>query len=162
MNKCQFCGEDRNNIKHHLLYFVPVFSDSNKIIKIREFWKCTVKGEIYEGKLSEKSSEKAKKNYQTRKKLFICNLNIQIDQEDSGAYRNRGICYLELENFKQAVGDFSQAIKFNHNDVEAYLLRGKAYVKLGKTDLAVKDFQIAARDGNKEAQEYLNMHELKY
>ena len=163
MNKCQFCGKDRNNIKHRLAYIKFDISDSGKPINIKEFWECTVTGERYEGKLCEKASEEAKNDYHRRRKLFVSDSAINtFNLKDAKHFKDRGICYYELKKYKQAIADLNEVISLNPKDSDSHYLCGKSYECLGKNDLAIRNFMAAARLGHREAKDYLNKKGIKW
>ncbi len=83
---------------------------------------------------------------------------IRIDPEQAEAYVGRGRCYLQLQEYDNAIRDFDQAgdldpARFGtHEDfAEAYLARGTQLLVGGMADEAIADFTQAAahnpRDG---------------
>jgi len=50
-----------------------------------------------------------------------------------------GIAYYDLEQYEQAVSDFSNAIDLNTDDILSLKTRGWAYQKLGQLDPALRD-----------------------
>jgi serine/threonine protein kinase/regulator of sirC expression with transglutaminase-like and TPR domain len=63
----------------------------------------------------------------------------------SNAYTNRGSAYLEIDSFKQALADFSQAIKERNDRSWPYFKRAETYLKLGDTTHAHTDLREAIR-----------------
>jgi tetratricopeptide (TPR) repeat protein len=61
------------------------------------------------------------------------------------AYINRGVSYLHIKNYAQAIGDFTEAIHLNPSDADAYYNRGLAYKNQGKLPQAKTDFAKANR-----------------
>ena len=53
------------------------------------------------------------------------------------AYTNRGVAYVELGNFRQAISDYDRAIEINPEYAMAYNNRGIAYGKLGNHGQAI-------------------------
>jgi len=59
------------------------------------------------------------------------------------AYNNRANAWVDKEEYKQAVGDYSQALTINPNFLEAYFNRGIAYYRLQEYDKSYDDFSRA-------------------
>jgi tetratricopeptide (TPR) repeat protein len=53
----------------------------------------------------------------------------------------RAMCYASLSMFKEAINDFSIAIKINENYIDAYLNKGKCEYLEGNTNNAFADFE---------------------
>jgi tetratricopeptide (TPR) repeat protein len=73
--------------------------------------------------------------------LFEHALNVTADNYI--AYNNRGTAYLDLGNYRQAIGDFDKAIVINPNHAGSYYNRGTAYSDLGDDRQAITDFDRA-------------------
>ena len=67
-----------------------------------------------------------------KKALGYWNKAIQKDSKSSELYNNRGLAYLNLKQYNQAVKDFSQAIRMKPKDATAYNNRGNAYYEMLK------------------------------
>lgn len=67
------------------------------------------------------------------------------------AYYNRGTVYVQDKDWKKAVKDFDEFIKFVPNFSSAYINRAIAYYNIGKVDEAIADFtnaiQLEPRNG---------------
>ena len=59
------------------------------------------------------------------------------------AYKNRGLAYLHMGEYKLAIDDFNQLIRHDHTDAVAYYRRGIAQELLEQEDRAVASFQAA-------------------
>jgi TPR repeat protein len=66
--------------------------------------------------------------------------------------------YLVSKNYKEAIKNFSKAIKLDGNMAIAYLHRGQTKVETRKVKPSCKDFTVASELGNAEAKELLNLH----
>lgn len=124
---CPFCGSDLINIQHRL-------SDAKYILsskQIIETWECLNKKKKFEGKISkeewENAPEEIKDDYNNRLSLIISGLMIRRNSEDPKAFKEKGIAYYNLKNYKQAISDFSEAISFDPQDGENYYYRGKCH-----------------------------------
>lgn len=63
---------------------------------------------------------------------------------DTGiAHFNRGLAYLELEKFKEAIMDFSNAINNDYSKGKVYYSRGDAYLGRGDYSMALSDYNYA-------------------
>jgi tetratricopeptide (TPR) repeat protein len=66
---------------------------------------------------------------------------IERDPKDAEAYTNRGVAHRSQGNNKQAIADFSKAIKLDPKHAEAYYWRGIIYKEEGLKASAIADFQ---------------------
>lgn len=66
---------------------------------------------------------------------------INIDPDFRKGYYNRGVCFLRINLYDNAINDFTMAIKKNQNDGDSYCNRGLAKVKAGKKQEGCKDIQ---------------------
>lgn len=98
-----------------------------KVRKIKKYLKKSLKY------LKNKDFNKALKEY---KKVPICYLN-------SIGLVNRGICYLELGLYPQAIRGFKQSIKIDSRNSYAYHNIGLAYAKLTMYKKAIKNLTKA-------------------
>jgi len=70
--------------------------------------------------------------------------SIELEENYSDAYRNRGITYLKyLGRYQLALDDFQKLVDLRANDSSAYFLRGTAYGKLGRFEEAIEDYVSA-------------------
>lgn len=67
---------------------------------------------------------------------------LAADPEQSNAYIDRGIVFIQLGNNEAAIKDYSKAIKFDPLHFEAYSNRGVARVRSQRKDYkgSIKDF----------------------
>jgi len=63
--------------------------------------------------------------------------------EKSYYYKKRAAAYYSLKNYKQAISDYSSAIRLNKYNPDLYIWRAKAYMKINQSDNALKDFEFA-------------------
>jgi tetratricopeptide (TPR) repeat protein len=75
--------------------------------------------------------------------ILDCSKAIGFGAHES-ALLNRGIAYYRQASFTQAIADFSQAIRDNHECAEAYLNRGIAYLDQGNLAKSLTDLEQAA------------------
>ena len=75
--------------------------------------------------------------------LTLWNTVIKLFPDSYIAYKNRGIVYLNLDNFKQAIDDCNKAVELNSYYGKAYHTRGKAYLMLGNHEDALRNFNQA-------------------
>ena len=72
---------------------------------------------------------------------------ITFDQSKSEYFLERGKCYLQLGDNKNAFADFKRAIKLDNRNEEAYFYRGKCFQAFGENKRAQNDFAQAKRFG---------------
>jgi tetratricopeptide (TPR) repeat protein len=103
---------------------------------------------------SQKKPSKSKKtinykvvdmNTQAKKEIIKYDKIINQDPNNAEAYYNRGFeKYLWLNDYKGAILDFTNSIKFgNDNDSETYYLRGDAKCKLNDYRGSIIDYDVA-------------------
>lgn len=68
-------------------------------------------------------------------------------------YYDRGMCYFNLSNMKDALSDLSMAISINHEYADAYFGRGLVYISGEDTEEGCKDFSRSGELGHKKAYE---------
>ncbi|AUC77245.1 tetratricopeptide repeat protein [Olleya sp. Bg11-27] len=99
---------------------------------------------------------------------FVLNTNFDLKRFDSDysmldceIYFERGMEYLEIEQFDKAISDFNKSIKADNAKRDCYFLLGKAFI--GKKDSinACENFIKSAKLGDKEAREMLKKHCIK-
>jgi tetratricopeptide (TPR) repeat protein len=66
-------------------------------------------------------------------------------QNTAPAYNNRGLAYYELKQYKEAVADYTQAIKLDPAYAAAYNNRGNSYYELHEYQMALRDFNQSIR-----------------
>jgi tetratricopeptide (TPR) repeat protein len=88
---------------------------------------------------------------------------IHLDKDDEDNYRNRGLCFHNLQKYQLALNDYSKAIDLLVKKLqptqyssttkkalsESYNLRGMANKLNGDSDLACDDYYNAAKLGSK-------------
>jgi len=74
--------------------------------------------------------------------------------ETSAAFINRGNAWLEREDLKRAVTDYTHALKYEPGAADAYLNRGLAYFRLQEPEKALPDFDRAIELGIDDAETY--------
>ena len=80
-------------------------------------------------------------NEDLEQSLSIFDKLSQLYPSDESYFYNKGNIHMRMENWEEAVKEFTIAIRLNPVLVDAYIARGKAYVQLGKTSEAKKDFE---------------------
>ncbi|QYX30608.1 serine protease [Sphaerospermopsis torques-reginae] len=84
-------------------------------------------------------------------KIIISSYNTQL----SIVYANRGGAYSELKEYKQAIDDYTQAIKIDPENAEYYKNRGLAYFQLKDYKQAINDYTQAIKIDPKDALYYV-------
>ncbi len=70
-------------------------------------------------------------------------------------YASRGVCYLRLEKYAEALADFDYAIQLNGKKGSIFANRGIALFKLNKPDEACRSWKIAFSMGESGVQKYI-------
>ena len=70
---------------------------------------------------------------------------IKLKPDHAEAYNYRGIAHREIDEFYEAIEDFTMVIKLKPDHAEAYAARGKEWLYRHEWDKAKADF-IAARN----------------
>lgn len=117
------------------------FADADKIFlsnqKVDEGWKLW-----------------SKKDFNGAAKLF--DEAIQLNPNNSEAWRGRGTAYTELKQNEQAIQDFNKAIELNPNHDMAYNNRGNVYQVLNQYERAIQDYNKAIELNPNDALSYTN------
>ena len=77
---------------------------------------------------------------------------------DCEIYFERGLEYLKLEQFDNAISDIEKSLKADNAKRDCYFLLGKAYVGKKNSINACDNFIKSAKLGDKEAREMLKKH----
>ena len=77
-------------------------------------------------------------------------------------YKNRGVAFYEAGLFKEAIRDFTTAIKLRPKDGTIYVNRAASLYKIGDPQKCIKDLITAARLGDISAQENLTANGIKW
>lgn len=74
------------------------------------------------------------------------------------AYYERGLAYLELKMYDEAIADLTETLKVEPNMRAALWFRGLAYLRSGKKGMGRRDIEKAAELGNGRAKKWLEEH----
>jgi tetratricopeptide (TPR) repeat protein len=84
------------------------------------------------------------------------------DKTKAEAFYNRGLERAESGDRRGAIGDYSQAIRFNPSDPRAHYQRGNAYYDQGELDAAIADYTRAIQRNSNYVEAYYNRGLAKY
>jgi tetratricopeptide (TPR) repeat protein len=90
--------------------------------------------------------------------LYYLNKSLEIKPNYTKARFNRGLHYLNLEKFNEAILDFNIVINENFNLKDSYLYRGLAFYSLNKKNEACSDWMKSKGLGKKESEEFLKIY----
>ena len=81
------------------------------------------------------------------KVLALCDSLIRADTEKRHAepYYFKGVYYANLENYREAIRQFDEAIRHNFNFLDAYINKGIAFYDQKKYDDAIKTFLLGIK-----------------
>ena len=69
----------------------------------------------------------------------------QREQTSPDLFRRRALALQFLGRYKQAIEDYTNALRMDPDNVETLIRRGQTWYSLGKNDFAVKDFKSAIK-----------------
>lgn len=81
---------------------------------------------------------------------------LEVTNQNSLIYNNRGAAHNDLGNLSQAISDFDKAIEINPKYEKAYYNRGNAWGQKGDFDRAISDFDRAIELNPRYAAAYFN------
>jgi len=84
------------------------------------------------------------------------NRAIELNPENAKAYNNRGLAYMNLEEYEKAISDYNKAIELNPEDADVYNNRGDAYRNLKEYEEAIGDYNKAIELNPEHANAYNN------
>ncbi len=97
------------------------------------------------------------KQNQTEKAISDLDHAIRIRPNYVTAHYNRGVAFMRLGKFNEAVGDFSMVLQNNSRDIiSVYMNRGDAYMQLADYKEAIEDYSSALSYDNRFGQAYYN------
>ena len=83
-------------------------------------------------------------------------LSVSVYAQTAEEYLRSGNDNFKLDNFDQAIVDYTRAIDINPNLAKAYNNRGVAYAREGSLPRAIADFTMAIANNLKDAEAYNN------
>jgi tetratricopeptide (TPR) repeat protein len=94
---------------------------------------------------------RAKRDNQTNYEFAVKRFTdaIQINDQSTEVFYNRGLAYLKLNETEKAAADFTEAINLNPQSALAYKSRAKAFRAIGKTSEADADENTLTKLGYK-------------
>lgn len=82
-------------------------------------------------------------------RLAIADLTKAIEQgsTDAALHRERGVCFVDLQNYQMALDDLNYALLLNPNSGDARLARARLLMAMGRPQQALEDLLVCQRDG---------------
>ncbi|HAH36008.1 MAG TPA: hypothetical protein DEQ87_19305 [Algoriphagus sp.] len=80
----------------------------------------------------------------------------------SNSKQNKGDAYFNKGKYEEAVGEYSETLKFNPNDVTSLYNRGRAFEEQGQYDSALNDFEKAMQIDPNNFQILLSIANIHY
>jgi tetratricopeptide (TPR) repeat protein len=93
--------------------------------------------------------------------LNYLNESLRLEPDCADTYLHRGNAYAELENYQQAIVDYSQAIRLHPGGFWAFLSRGMAYEKTGRHSQAIRDYDQTIKINPDSSNAYIYRGELQ-
>lgn len=84
-------------------------------------------------------------------RIATCTRAMEAAPEDAAPWHNRGVARLQLRRYKEAVMDFTGALRRDKSH-QAHMFRGIAFSELGEYERALLDLEEAVRGGPRDAQ----------
>lgn len=106
------------------------------------------------GTLTSKNAQSTAVSIDIINQLDLITLRLAQQPEDYGLYLQRGNLHFELQNFTQAIADFSTALNLNDNLDEAYFGRGMAHGRAGNIRQGINDLTVYIKRNPTEARAY--------
>ncbi|MBK7028709.1 MAG: tetratricopeptide repeat protein [Bacteroidales bacterium] len=82
---------------------------------------------------------------------------IELDSKHVMSHLNRGNCYVQVQDYKSGIDDFSAAIAIDPKNKDAYFNRGAAHYLAGDGQMC-PDWRIAVGMGNEKAKGFLEKY----
>ena len=150
--KATFYYFTKGKCYYHLGKYDEAISNLQKALSESKYG-MDARARLWLGRVYKAKGNKEKAREVFRDALKFCNKN--VENWDEGrlhkAYLLRGLCYLELEKYDEAISDFQQTIKrrvradrpVNHTSywLDAHKYTGIAYMKAGDKNKAKEYFQ---------------------
>jgi len=120
----------------------------------RAIWEDPVNAELYfyiaNAKVKLKHKKEAIVDYTTA---------IKLDPEMK-YYQNRGLAFIELEEYSNAINDFNEALIFDSTNPTLYFNRGYTEALSGNFEKAIKDYSKAILHDSANAKAYVNRGDI--
>jgi tetratricopeptide (TPR) repeat protein len=97
----------------------------------------------------------SEKNYN---QAIICYTNLLgFNDRDIGSFYNRGLCYLNLNQYEKSISDLEKAIELDKKFFLGYLHLGEAYYKSGNYETSLENYKKAKKLNPESPQVYAGM-----
>jgi tetratricopeptide (TPR) repeat protein len=120
----------------------------------RAIWEDPVNAELY----FHRANAKAKLN-KGEDAILDYTTAIKLDPEMK-YYQNRGLTYIELEEYKNAINDFNEALNFNEENSTLYFNRGYTNALAGNYENAINDYTKSISLDSTNAKTFVNRGDL--
>lgn len=87
---------------------------------------------------------------------------IELNPKDIDSYINRAIAYDHLNDYENAIKDYTVVLNANPGDAYILYYRGNALYNTGRKEEAIQDYKASARLGNTSAQDYLRSQGIQW
>jgi tetratricopeptide (TPR) repeat protein len=120
----------------------------------RAIWEDPVNAELY----FHRANAKAKLN-RNEDAILEYTTAIKLDPEMK-FYQNRGLTYIELEDYNNAINDFNEALMFDSENSTLYFNRGYTNALTGNYDNAINDYTKSIQLDSTNAKTFVNRGDL--
>jgi len=102
----------------------------------------------------------SEKNYS---QAIICYTHLlAFNDRDLGAFYNRGLCYLELDQYQKSISDLEKTIASDNKFFLGYLNLGEAYYKLGNYEASLENYKKAKKLNPESPQVYAGLAKVYF
>jgi len=120
----------------------------------RAIWEDPINAELY----FYRANAKAKLN-RNKEAILDYTTAIRLDPEMK-YYQNRGLTFIELENYKNAINDFNEALSFDQENSTLYFNRGYTNALVGNYDNAINDYTKSIQLDSTNTKTFVNRGDL--
>lgn len=85
-----------------------------------------------------------------KERIAACTNGMKAAPEDAAPWHNRAVAHMQLEQYREAVLDFTQALR-RSPEAQTHVFRGHAFAELGEYERALLDLEQAVKMAPKDA-----------
>lgn len=100
------------------------------------------------------------KNYN---QAILCYTHLlALNDQDLKSFYNRGLCYLELDQYQKSAQDLKKTIELDKKFFSGYLYLGEAYLKSGDYEASLENYKKAKKLNPQSAQVYVGLAKVYF
>lgn len=86
-------------------------------------------------------AEKLREKGDLKKALVLFDRTVELYPDNVSALTGRGLCYLDLESYEEAVNSFKEALRVDPKNADALIGEAEAFRSLGRAKEAIRDYE---------------------